>query len=98
MLRTVSGAIFLWLVLQHVLPKGFRRSRNFGFLHPNSKRMISLLKLLVFKQPAAPPTPPAARPQLLCTCCGSPMAVVRRRILPSMAEPPASGLEVNLGT
>ena len=58
MLRTLSGAIFLWLVLQHVLPKGFRRSRNFGFLHPNSKRMISLLKLLVFKQPAAPPTPP----------------------------------------
>ena len=98
MLRTVSGATFLWLVLQHVLPKGFRRSRNFGFLHPNSKRLISLLKLLVFKQPAAPPTPPAARPQLLCTCCGSPMAVVRRRILPSMAEPPASGLEVNLGT
>ena len=98
MLRTVSGATFLWLVLQHVLPKGFRRSRNFGFLHPNSKRLISLLKLLVFKQPAAPPTLPTPRPQLRCTCCGSPMAVVRRRILPSMAAPPASGLEVNLGT
>jgi len=26
--RTVSGATFLWLVLQHVLPKGFRRARN----------------------------------------------------------------------
>ena len=36
--RTVSGARFLWLILQHVLPKGFRRARNFGFLHPNSKR------------------------------------------------------------
>lgn len=35
--RTVSGATFLWLILQHVLPKGFRRARNFGFLHPNSK-------------------------------------------------------------
>ena len=32
--RTVFGAQFLWLVLQHVLPKGFRRARNFGFLHP----------------------------------------------------------------
>ncbi len=41
--RTVSGAKFLWLVLQHVLPKGFRRARNFGFLHPNSKRLILLL-------------------------------------------------------
>ena len=34
--RTLSGAAFLWLLLQHVLPKGFRRARNFGFLHPNS--------------------------------------------------------------
>ena len=98
MLRTVSGATFLSLVLQHVLPKGFRRSRNFGFLHPNSKRMISLLKLLVFKLPAAPPTLPTPRPRLLCTCCGSPMGIVRRRILPSMAEPPMPELQVNLST
>jgi hypothetical protein len=28
--RTVSGAQFLWLIVQHVLPKGFRRARNFG--------------------------------------------------------------------
>ena len=99
--RTVSGATFLWLVLQHVLPKGFRRARNFGFLHPNSKRLIALLKLLVFKQPLCPPTPataPAPRPQLLCTCCGAPMVIVRRRILPSIAEPPAIGLDVNLDT
>ncbi|MCP5039147.1 MAG: transposase, partial [Rhodobacteraceae bacterium] len=40
--RTVCGATFLWLILQHVLPKGFRRARNFGFLHPNSKRLIGL--------------------------------------------------------
>ena len=97
-LRSVSGAAFLWLVLQHVLPKGFRRARNFGFLHPNCKRMIALLKLLVFKQPAAPPTPPAPRPQLLCTCCGSPMVIVRRRILPSIAESPMPEPEVNLST
>ena len=45
--RTVSGAQFLWLVLQHVLPKGFRRARNFGFLHPNCKRLIALLHLLL---------------------------------------------------
>ena len=87
MLRSVSGANFLWLVLQHVLPKGSCRARNFGFLHPNSKRLIALLKLLVFKHPAAPPTPPTPRPQLLCTCCGAPMVIVRRRILP---PPPRS--------
>jgi Putative transposase. len=45
--KTVSGADFLWLVLQHVLPKGFRRARNFGFLHPNSKGMIKLIQCLL---------------------------------------------------
>jgi hypothetical protein len=98
-LRTVSGATFLWLVLQHVLPKGFRRSRNFGFLHPNSKRLIALLKLLVFKPPVGPPTQPATpRPQLLCTCCGAPMVIVRRRIWPSACAPPLATLEGNPGT
>ena len=97
-LRTVSGATFLWLVLQHVLPKGFRRSRNFGFLHPNSKRLIALLKLLVFKQPVGLPSQPTARPQWLCTCCGSPMVIVRRRILPFVAAPPTLNPEVDLGT
>lgn len=92
--RTVSGAQFLRLVLQHVLPKGFRRARNFGFLHPNSKRLIALLKLLVFKRPSTPVTPataePAPRAQWKCACCGAAMVVVRRRILP-MSEAPPNG-------
>jgi len=45
--RTVSGADFLWLIIQHVLPKGFRRARNFGFLHPNCKCLIALLHVLL---------------------------------------------------
>ncbi len=45
--KTVSGAGFLWRVLQHVLPKGFRRARNFGFLHPNSKGLIKLIHYLL---------------------------------------------------
>jgi hypothetical protein len=94
-LTTVSGVEFLRRVLQHVLPKGFRRSRNFGFLHPNSKRLIALLKLLVFRraQPAAPSTntstaQPTPRAQWKCVCCGGTMVVVRRRIAPVMAAPP----------
>ena len=87
--RTVSGAAFLWLLMQHVLPKGFRRARNFGFLHPNCKRLMALLRLLVFKLPvsALVPTP---RAQLLCTCCGAPMVIVRRRILPTLTKPPGA--------
>jgi len=71
----------LWLVLQHVLRRGFRRARNFGFLHPNSKRVIALLHLLVFKLPAAAPEAPSPRPPWLCSCGGAPMVIVRRRIL-----------------
>ena len=87
--RTVSGAAFLRLLMQHVLPKGFRRARNFGFLHPNSKRLIALLRLLVFKQ--VPDVPlPAPRPQWLCSCCGAPMVIVGRRILPPSTLAPLS--------
>jgi len=34
--QTVTGEKFLWLLLQHVLPKGFRRTRNFGFFTPTA--------------------------------------------------------------
>lgn len=90
--RSVSGVEFLRLVLQHVLPKGFRRARNYGFLHPNSKRLIALLRLLVFKPCGKAPaktaqTTQTERPRLLCRCCGAVMAVVRRRILPLNAPP-----------
>jgi hypothetical protein len=90
--RTVSGVEFLRLVLQHVLPKGFRRARNYGFLHPNSKRLIALLRLLVFKPGGKAPTEQrqttrTERPKLLCRCCGAARAIVRRRILPLNAPP-----------
>jgi hypothetical protein len=85
--RTVDGATFLWLLLQHVLPKGFRRTRNHGFLHPNSRRLIALLKLLVFRPPPSPPQP-TQRPQLVCRCCGAPMTIVKRRVPPDPGKPP----------
>ncbi len=80
--RTVSGARFLWLVLQHVLPKGFRRARNFGFLHPNSKRLVALLQYLVGFDPKRALASIQNRPHLTCRCCGALMNIVRTRILP----------------
>jgi len=44
--KTVTGEAFLWLIFRHILPKGFRRARNFGFLHPNSKQLIQILQLI----------------------------------------------------
>lgn len=77
-IRTVGGVEFLRLVLQHTLPKGFRRARNYGFLHPNSKRTIALLQLklkMIFR-----PYEPTPRPVLRCACCGGVTHVVARRI------------------
>ena len=78
--RIVSGACFLWLVLQHVLPKGFRRARNFGFLHPNCKRLIALLHLLLKFDPGPAMAWFKKRAPILCTCCGAVMVIVKTRI------------------
>lgn len=90
--RTLPGADFLWLILQHVLPKGFRRARNYGFLHPNSKRLIALLQVLLRFDPgrAAASTPP--RPPIHCAGCGAVMVIMRTRIRPVGAAPPTGGV------
>ena len=88
--RTVPGAQFLWLVLQHVLPKGFRRARNFGFLHPNCKRLIALLHLVLKFDPAralAWRVWVKPRAPFLCACCGAVMTIVRTRIRSLLAGP-----------
>lgn len=87
--RTVTGARFLWLLLQHVLPKGFRRARNFGFLHPNSKRLIGLLQYLLELNPNRALQWIRKRPQLKCRCCGAAMKIVQTRI-----PPPSPGRDI----
>jgi hypothetical protein len=78
--RTVAGAQFLWLVLQHVLPKGFRRARNFGFLHPNCKRLIALLHRLLRFAPGRTLAWLKERAPILCSGCGAVMVIVRTRL------------------
>jgi hypothetical protein len=81
--RTLPGAQFLWLILRHVLPKGFRRARNFGFLHPNSKYLVGLLQILLrldFKRLVSSVKP---RPHLCCPGCGAKMNIVRTRLPPA---------------
>lgn len=78
--KTVSGARFLWLVLQHVLPKGFRRARNYGFLHPNSKTLINLLKVILHFDASLLLKKMKPRPELVCAGCGGVMQIIRTRI------------------
>ena len=69
--RTLKGADFLWLLLQHVLPRGFRRSRDYGFLHGNNKRTIQLLHLLL----RVCPPQPMPQPPLCCKQCGGTVSI-----------------------
>lgn len=73
--RTVPGADFLWLVLQHVLPKSFRRVRDYGFLHGNAKRLLQLVQMTL--QIVIATLKPKERPALRCPKCHSPMHFVR---------------------
>jgi len=83
--RTLPGADFLWLILQHVLPRGLQRARNFGFLHHNARRTLRLLQLMQAPPTLLPPpAPPPTRPLWRCAC-GQPMRILRRRLAPQEA-------------
>ena len=72
--RTVKGEDFLWLVLQHVLPKGFRRVRDYGYLHGNAKRLLSLVQLVL--QVLIQTCAPRPRPAFNCPMCQAPMQIL----------------------
>lgn len=73
--RTLPGADFLWLVLQHVLPKGFRRVRDYGFLHGNAKRLLQLVQLTL--KVVLDSLKPRARPTLRCPRCNAVMELIQ---------------------
>jgi hypothetical protein len=72
--RSMTGETFLWLLFQHVLPKGFRRVRDYGFLHGNAKRILTLVQL-VLKVVVPAPTG-KQRPKLICKMCRGIMSVL----------------------
>ncbi len=80
--KTVSGEQFLWLILQHVLPRRFRRTRNFGFLHPNSKRLIQVIQLLFGLDINRTLAWMKERPKMICRCCGGKMTIIKTRLSP----------------
>jgi hypothetical protein len=78
--QSQSPAQFLWLVIQHVLPKGFRRARDYGFLHGSAKRTLKKIQLMLkvcFK-----PIMTKMKTQKSCSCCGALMKVIMFSQLP----------------
>ncbi len=83
-IRTLSGVEFLRLILQHILPRGFRRTRNFGFLHPNSKSLIALIQLLCKINVNGALSWLRERAKFTCGACGGLMKIIRTRIRPGL--------------
>ena len=73
--RRVRGEEFMALVLQHTLPKGFRRSRDYGFLHGNAKRILKIVQWAL--QISLPIAKLAEPKKIVCTKCQSPMMFTR---------------------
>jgi hypothetical protein len=72
--RNLPGEEFVHLVLQHTLPKGFRRARDYGFLHGNAKRLLKIVQWVLHASIPAPIDLP--RPTFKCRLCQSPMVIV----------------------
>jgi len=75
-IRTLSTVKFIWLVLQHVLPKGLRRVRDYGLLSGNFRKLRQQIQLMfavagaVFLLVEEAKRIAAIRP---CPCCQQPM-------------------------
>jgi hypothetical protein len=98
-LETLSGVEFVTRYLRHVLPRGLRAVRHFGFCHPASQRKRERIAfhtgrpLLVGAEVAAPEKAPRVS---ACSCCGGEMRPFLRllpawrRARPPPARPPSS--------
>jgi hypothetical protein len=80
---TVEGPEFVRRFLQHVLPTGLQKVRHYGFMSPNSRVsldlvrwLIALYHSLVFVLRGHLPRAAPARPPIRCPSCGGPMRVV----------------------
>ena len=72
--RTLKGEDFLHLILLHVLPRGFRRTRDYGFLHGNAKKLLFLVQMILHVRLIAITCRP--RPVFKCPHCGTPMIII----------------------
>ncbi|TYT73674.1 IS91 family transposase, partial [Desulfobotulus mexicanus] len=72
--RTLKGEDFLRLILKHVLPKGFRRIRDYGFLHSKAKKLLSLVQYVLRVQLES--ITPVPRASFSCPRCKAPMEVL----------------------
>ncbi len=83
--RSFKGEDFLYLLMLHVLPKGFQRTRCYGFLHPCSKKLLKLLQLVMGRPLFFKLKQKKERAAITCPRCGKPMNIVKTRIRKPLA-------------
>ncbi|EDM28676.1 transposase [Lentisphaera araneosa HTCC2155] len=69
---------FLQRLAQHVLPRGFHRVREYGFLAPAAKKKLFLMQNLL--EVKIPNDPPPKLPALRCSLCQGIMLPIGRVI------------------
>ncbi len=79
--RRMPGEDFIHLLLQHTLPKDFRRARDYGFLHGNAKRILKIVQWIL--QVIVPKPKEKQKPKFVCKICHGIMSVVRVEREPS---------------
>ena len=75
-MRTLPTLEFLLLILQHVLPKGLQRVRDYGILSSGARKIRLLIQLLLTEFTHLLPssiTPVKPKAKWVCPCCQHPM-------------------------
>ncbi len=84
---TLPGVEFVRRYLRHVLPRGMKAIRYYGFSHPAAKAKREHLASATGCPPPAAPVGKPAAPARPCPCCGQPM-VRLLPIPPAWRQPP----------
>lgn len=85
--RTLPGEEFMALVLQHTLPRGFRRARDYGFLHGNAKHLLKTIQYILCVETPRPSSRKKAT--FACKKCKGTMRVVA-------VIPPKKSIKMNV--
>jgi len=78
--RSLPAVDFLWLIFRHILPKGFRRVRDYGLLHANAKSLIQQVQLIFHIKHKR--REQRGRPEVCCKICKRVMKLVAVHLRP----------------
>jgi hypothetical protein len=70
--KKLAAEAFIWRLLRHVLPRGFRRVRDFGFLHGNAKKTLNRIQQLLHVRVAKKIE---TKKPMICPACSGEMII-----------------------